>query len=151
MIPHDDELIGLLSETLDAIDTPPTTLINAARGAYTWRTVDTEIAALAADTTMALPAGTRSSTSARVLTFNSGDTTIVLEIAKEHQVRRVLGQVLDAARATVEVRHNNGSVAADTDEWGRFRASPLPDGPLSAVCRFDDHERLPISTTWATV
>lgn len=151
MIPHDDDLIGLLSETLDAIDTPPPTLVDAARGAYTWRTVDAEIAALVADTTTALPAGTRSATATRVLTFTSGDTTIVLEIATERQVRRVLGQVLDATRATVEVRHIDGSVAADTDEWGRFRASPLPDGPLSITCRFDDQERLPISTTWITV
>ena len=99
----------------------------------------------------AQPAGARTFSPARVLSFSSGDTMIVLEIAKERHVRRVLGQVLDASRATVEVRHSDGKVAVDTDEWGRFRAAPLPDGPLSITCRFDDPDRLPISTTWVTV
>lgn len=153
MIPHDDDdgLIALLRDTLDAIDPPPASAVDAAKAAYTWRTIDTDLATLVSDATSDQLAGARSFSPARVLSFSSGDTMIVLEIAKERRVRRVLGQVLDASPATVEVRHNDGSVAVDTDEWGRFRAAPLPDGPLSIVCRFQDPDRLPISTTWVTV
>ena len=150
MASHDDDaLTALLRDTLDVIDAPPQAAIDAARGAYIWRTIDTELATLVSDA--AQPAGARTFSPARVLSFSSGDTMIVLEIAKERHVRRVLGQVLDASRATVEVRHSDGKVAVDTDEWGRFRAAPLPDGPLSITCRFDDPDRLPISTTWVTV
>jgi hypothetical protein len=147
----DDALIALLRDTLDVIDAPPESAVTAARSAYTWRTVDAELATLISDAATPQAAGARSFSPNRVLSFSSGDTMIVLEIAKERRVRRVLGQVLDATPATVEVRHSGGSVAVDTDEWGRFRAAPLPDGPLSIMCRFDDPERLPISTTWVTV
>jgi hypothetical protein len=37
------------------------------------------------------------------------------------------------------------------DELGRFKAAPVPDGPLSITCRFDDPDRKPLVTSWITV
>lgn len=148
--PADEELSAQLRDVLTVIDAPPEVLVEAAKAGLVWRTVDAELAALAFDSAMAEPA-VRSFVPPRVLTFETADTVLVIEIAKERRVRRVLGQIIEPGAGSVEIRHADGVTSVTADELGRFKAAPIPDGPLSITCHFDDTNRKPLVTSLITV
>lgn len=145
----DRELDALLRGVLTELDAPPPAFVESAKAALTWLTVDAELAQLASDSRTE-PAGVRSHAPPRVLTFSCGDTTLVVEVADERRARRVIGQIVAPAAATVEVRHAEGTTSVRSDEHGRFRAAPIPSGPLSITCRFDDPTRAAVVTSWVT-
>lgn len=147
----DAALEAALRSALAELDAPPAALMAAARASLTWLDIDAELATLVSDTAMNEVVGVRAFTPPRLLTFTSGDTTLVLEIAEERRVRRVLGQIVAPAAASVEVRHAGGSIEVTADAHGRFRATPVPDGPLSIACHFDDPTRDPLVTSWVTI
>lgn len=147
----DGELEAQLRETLEVLDAPPAALVEAARASLTWLTVDAELASLVSDSAAEAAPALRAFAPPRLLTFTAGDTTLVVEIANERNVRRVLGQIVAPSTATVEIRHADGASEVTADEHGRFRITPVPGGPLSIACRFDDPTREPIVTSWVTV
>ncbi|HEU0042072.1 MAG TPA: hypothetical protein VFQ15_06970 [Jiangellaceae bacterium] len=149
--PADQKLIAQLRDMLAAIDSPPEALVEAAKASLAWRTIDAELATLVSDSAMAAGPTVRSFEPPRVLTFETADTMLVIEIAKERRVRRVLGQVIEPGAGSVEIRHADGVMSVTADELGRFKAAPVPDGPLSITCRFDDPDRKPLVTSWITV
>lgn len=147
----DAGLEAALRSALEELDAPPEALMTAARASLTWLDIDVELATLVSDTAMDELVGVRAFTPPRLLTFTSGDTTLVLEIAEERRVRRVLGQIVAPTAASVEVRHAGGSIEVTADTHGRFRATSVPDGPLSIACHFDDPSRDPLVTSWVTI
>jgi hypothetical protein len=78
---HDDD--GLLDDLSDAVrsrGSVPASYAEAARAAYTWRTIDAELAMLAYDSSVSEPVRVRGTGSPRVLVFGSGDLTVHLEV-----------------------------------------------------------------------
>ena len=148
----DDQLVDRLREVIEATDPPPRRLVDVAKASLAWRTVDAELAELMSDSSVEPAAAIRSAGEApRLLTFTAGDTIVVLEVTREAGAHRVMGQIVAPGAATVEVRHSDGVLSVSTDADGRFRAAPVPGGPISVSCRFDDGERPAVVTSWVSI
>jgi hypothetical protein len=150
--PADHELIAILRDVLEETDPVPAALVDAARASFTWRTIDAELAELTSDSALG-GAAVRSTQAPRLLTFATGETTIVVEVAPlaSPDGRRLLGQIVAARPAQVEVRHDAGTLTVTADELGRFRAEPVAAGPISLACRFGDAAEPDLVTSWVTV
>jgi hypothetical protein len=151
--PADRELLMLLREVLEETDPVPGPLVEAAQAGFTWRTVDAELAELTADSILD-GAAVRAADAPRLVTFTAGSISLVIEIAVPARAgevaRRLIGQIIGAPPAEVEVRHADGSLTVQTDDYGRFRAAPVPPGPISLALRFAGR-RPPLVTSWVTV
>lgn len=154
----DDRLVDRLREVIEATDPPPARLVEMARASLAWRTIDAELADLISDSSTEPAAAVRSAGEApRLLTFTAGDTIVVLEVTREAGeggaagAHRVMGQIVAPGAATVEVRHSDGVLSVTTDADGRFRAAPVPGGPISVSCRFDDGDRPAVVTSWVSI
>lgn len=148
----DDQLVDRLREVIEATDPPPRRLVDVAKASLAWRSVDAELAELMSDSSAEPAAAIRSAGEApRLLTFTAGDTIVVLEVTREAGAHRVMGQIVAPGAATVEVRHSDGVLSVTTDADGRFRAAPVPGGPISVSCRFDDGERPAVVTSWVSI
>lgn len=129
----DEQLLTELRAALDGFDVVPESVRAAARDAFTWRTIDAELAALSYDSFMDDKelAGVRSGGDAvRMLTFEAEQLTVEVEV--EHG--RLIGQLVPPQGGQVEVRHSGGSMTVEADEVGRFVAEPVPRGPFSLRC-----------------
>jgi hypothetical protein len=89
----DDDLMGELKEALEEARSVPPDLLEAAKAAFTWRTVDEELEmlALSYDSAMADTALVRGVGSPeRMLVFESEDLTMEIEVGEEV----LMGQVV---------------------------------------------------------
>lgn len=149
MDPRDRELLDALRGALDAADPVPETLVSAAKSAYTWLTIDAELAALSEDSLLAGSA-VRSAATARSLTFECATGVVVLEVSDDGEdERRILGQT--DRPADLQVLHRGGTISVSTDEHGRFRVERVTSGPVSVRCVFRDDPDSPIITSWVVV
>ena len=116
-------------------DPVPPRLDAAARGAFTWRTVDAELAELmrdSADAEEEAGALVRGGRGPRQLSFESPRLGIELEIvATGPRSRRLEGQLLPPATATVTVeRPGEDGLSVQADELGRFVLDGLRAGAV---------------------
>jgi hypothetical protein len=136
----DDELLAVLGAALDQADPVPPEVLAAARGAYTWRTIEAELAALVYDSsTDEELAGVRGGALvARALTFEYEDVVVELEVDETTAGRVVTGQVAPAPLEWIELHQAERTepIRLDVDELGRFRTAPLAPGPFRLLCRF---------------
>jgi hypothetical protein len=130
----DEQLMGLIKEATAAQDAVPDRVVEAAREAWTWRTVDAELVALLHDSTVdddAL-AGVRGAGTVRALSFGVGDHMIEVEISEDGERRRLVGQVMPppgpGERTIVVDRLDGGALELELDELGRFEADRLSAG-----------------------
>src|SRR3954453_18026199 len=121
------ELRALFAHT----DPVPPVLDEAARGAFTWRTVDAELAGLLRDSADE-EAGelVRGGSGPRQLSFESPRLGIELEVvATGPRERRLEGQLLPPATALVTVeRPGEDGLSVQADELGRFSLDGLRAG-----------------------
>ncbi len=137
---RDEALLAQLGAAV-AEDGPPPEIVAAAKAAFTWRTIDAELAALAYDTLEeSVPAGVRGASASRALTFEAGSAVIEIEVESAGEVRRLEGQVVPAAVARLELHRVDGAepMGLAIDELGRFRADGVRPGQLRLLCRFLD-------------
>ncbi|WP_350275431.1 hypothetical protein [Kribbella sp. HUAS MG21] len=132
---HDDEkLIKALREALSAAGEVPAAFVEAGKAAFSWRTIDAELAALTYDSALdPLDALAIRSESAvlRSLTFASDGWTVEVELTPG----AVLGQLDPPEVGTVTARGDGGELAtADIDELGFFVLGPPPAVPYRLVC-----------------
>lgn len=135
----DREETGLEEELRRAaarFDPVPGELLQAAVEAFTWRTIDAELAELVFDSLvdqdeMSLVRGPQLR---RLLSFEAGGLTIDLEVTGTSSSRGLVGQLIPARQASVEIRVGASAIAVDADELGRFRAETVPAGPMSLRC-----------------
>jgi len=128
------ELESELRQAVTQIDAIPSMLLEAAKDALTWRTIDADLAELvfdsrADDDEAAL---VRGSAQARMLSFRAGDLTIDIEVTGSGESRSLIGQIAHprSGRAWISVRATARSPPKPTN-WG---ASPptgcgRPDQP----------------------
>jgi hypothetical protein len=145
----DEELLAALQEALGARLAVPPEFVEAGKNAFAWHDIDAELARLTYDSTRgsSLAAATRSeAASIRALTFTSPRLTIELEVTAD----AVLGQVVPAQGATIEVQTNAGTEAViGTDEIGCFSIDPIPGGPFRLRCQAP--AMIDVLTSWITL
>jgi hypothetical protein len=153
--PTFDPLLSEVRAVIEKADPIPEKVIAAAKGSFTWRTIDTELAELVADSSESLGAdlvgaGVRGDAAPRLLTFEATGLVVEVEVAETGTNRRLVGQLVPMTAADVVVRWSTGSAATAADELGRFDVSDIPTGLVSiAVTRPGDAN--PIITSWVTV
>jgi hypothetical protein len=134
----DERLLAALREAGRARREVPDGFVQAARAAYAWHNLDSELAQLTYDSQRddAAPATVRAETaSVRALTFTSASVTIELEVTGHS----VLGQISPAREGTVEARTSAGAVVTvPVDEIGCFSVDPKPASPFRLRCRTAD-------------
>lgn len=153
----EDELFRRLTEMLSPQHNPPAMVTELAKQSFGLRTVDAELAALVADsevegTAAAVRRGAGPAIDIpRLLTFETAGLLVELEIGGAGRGRRILGELIPAGVAKVEVRQPgaHGTHVVDTDEDGRFVVERLQSGPFSLTCRRPG--RPPVTTEWTSL
>jgi hypothetical protein len=151
--PSEERLFEELTAVVRRADGTPAEVLAAARGSYTWRTIDAELAELTYDSLLdddAL-AGVRSGAQPRQVTFETGELTIELEIGFATGGRRIVGQLIPTQIAEIEIRHPAGEQSVEADELGRFAAEILTVGPVSFACRLRTNGEKTITTDWIII
>jgi len=105
----------------------------AARAAFTWRTIDEELLALTHDSLDLADAAVRGALDVRTLGFEADGLSLEIEVDGD----RVFGQVLDADVDEVVVESvEDGSQASAVDASGVF-SLVVPAGPVRFAVRVD--------------
>ncbi len=126
--PDDDALEELLAVALRHGDPVPRHVVAAARGAWTWRTIDQELADLVFDSATELT-GVRDREGARQLTFQAPGLEIEVMVA-DPATRRLVGQLVPAQATTVRLEGTESALEQESDRFGRFTFDGAPSGPL---------------------
>ena len=145
--PTDDALEELIGTALRQADPVPGHVIAAARGAFTWRTIDQELAALVFDSATEL-SGVRDRGAARQLTFQAPGLEIEVMVA-DPATRRLIGQLVPARPATVELESTDGKLGQEADRFGRFTFDAVPAGPVRISVTAPDGAS--IATDWVVL
>jgi len=142
----DDELLGMLQQALSTRAEVPPEIVAAAKSAYTWRTIDVELAQLAYDSLCHYAPMCAEAASIRALTFASAHLSIELEVMDDS----LFGKVLPAQAASVEVHaRTDPETAIPTDEIGCFVIHPIPRSPFRLRCRAA--AKIDVLTGWLTL
>ena len=145
----DDELLAELASVLSTVAGPPPEFVDAAKGLFTWRTIDAELAALAYDSIETGTAGVRAAGQPRILTFEADDLTVEVEVDETPGARRLIGQLTPPGPADLELRTPDQTVVGDADDLGRF-VLVLPSRRLRSSLRIRRAEQV-AETSWVTI
>ena len=128
----DDDLVDELRTALRRAGTPTEAMTAAGRAAFSWRTVDAELAALTHDSLVDEPVGVRGSSSGpRDLVFEGRELSVELERDQDC----LIGQLVPATPGQVVLLTPDGELdRTDVDEWGRFRFERSVSGPVRLRC-----------------
>jgi hypothetical protein len=128
----DETTLEELRTLFGRMDPVPERLQEAARAAFTWRTIDAELAELMADSAE-LDAGApalRGAGGPRMLSFESPRVAIEAEVTPTGpRERRLVGQIIPPAAASIAVEQGEARHETTADELGRFSFDGLGAGP----------------------
>ncbi|QGG95018.1 carboxypeptidase-like regulatory domain-containing protein [Actinomarinicola tropica] len=140
----DAELLAELGRTLDAHDPPSASAIAAARAAWTWRTIDAELAELRVDSALE-PLGVRGMAWPRQLSFESRELTIEVEVEGD----QLVGQLVPTRPLEVTlVRPDGTERTTRADPIGHFTFPDVPPGTLRLQVTAPDGA---VTTQWFSV
>jgi hypothetical protein len=148
----DDALLARLAGMFREEDPPPAAAVELAKQSFGLRALDAELAALTADSRLDQPAVAvregRSDAGPRLLTFESAELVVEVEVSGSDEHRRVLGQLLPPGPARIEVRQPAAPAPRwiDADDHGRFVIEDLDPGPVSLTCH--QPGRRSVTTEW---
>ena len=107
----DDDLLELVARALRAADPVPDRVLDGARAAWTWRTIDEELAELVFDSAAELT-GVRSEDTVRQLTFRSPGMEIEVMVTDE-TTRRIVGQLVPTGAFTITLLVGDAAARRD--------------------------------------
>jgi hypothetical protein len=145
---REDELLAMLREGLEESDPVPIDVTDFAKAALGWRQIDAELAAISFDSELEAPAATRSTATARMLSFTAGQWTIDIEY--DQTSHRLLGQVSPGRQVIVELHFAGGAVGLHSDGEGRFDFDGVLPGPVSLVIRTPGNLEV-VKTEWTVL
>ena len=130
-----DELLAALREALRAREAVPPHFVAAAKSAFAWRTIDSELAQLTYDSSRDpeyQPSLRAEAASIRALTFTSAHLTIEVEVTRDS----LLGQIIPAQHGVVRIQPRDGTeTTVPADEIGCFAIRPIPSRPFRLYCQ----------------
>jgi hypothetical protein len=142
----DDDLLELVGRALRAADPVPDRVLEGARAAWTWRTIDQELAELIFDSAAELT-GVRSEDTARQLTFRAPGMEIEVMIVDEAS-RRIVGQLVPPGTFNVQLLSSDDVVREETtDRLGRFAFDAVAPGPVRLAV-IDPDGTAVVTTEW---
>lgn len=149
----DDHLVADLRRLASRRDGVPAEVLASAKGTFTWRTIDADLAQLTFDSAVETPelAGVRGAATARLLTFEASTLSVEIEVSASGSRRRIVGQLVPGHVAVVEVLHDGGSEEVETDDIGRFAVDGIFPGPVRIDVRAADQPGPSVSTAWVIV
>jgi hypothetical protein len=143
-----------LRRVVAQIDSVPPALLEAAVGAFAWRTIDADLAELVFDSLVDHDRASlvRGAGHGRMLSFRASTLTIDVEVTSQGDSRMLVGQLVPPQPATVDIRQRDRVITTEADELGRFSAGPLQAGPTSLRCRVSgDIVRPSVATDWVAI
>ena len=143
----DAELVDTITAGLELTDPVPESAVNAAKAAFTWRTIDAELAELVYDSAESGLVGVRGE-SARQVTFRSPGVEIEVMVVDE-RARRIVGQLVPPQQATVEAHTTEGVREQGTDSLGRFSFDGIAPGPVKLSVQTADGST--VVTEWTII
>jgi len=162
-MPTDAELLARLRALFAEVDPVSPLLLEQARLAFGWRTLDAELAELSYDSLAdrQMMAAVRDAglpgTGPRLLGFDTDVTgeaesalTVEVEVTVDGGVPCLVGQLMPAAPATVSLLSSarpGAAVEVSADELGRFRLEPVPTGPVRLRVQVGDRT---VDTSWVS-
>lgn len=141
----DNGLLELLGDALRATDPVPAHVLDGARAAFTWRTIDAELAELVFDSSREL-AGVRAEESNRQVTFKAPGVEIEVMVI-ENGTRRLVGQLVPPSTKQIELVGGDSVYTTETDRLGRFTFDELAPGPVRLVVLGEDGAHI-VQTEW---
>ena len=152
---HEPEelLLGELRRIAAVVDPIPEALLHAGRESLTWLRVDAELAELLSDSIVddEVLAHVRSSGGVRAVTFEADGFTIELDILGEGAHRTLVGQLVPAGTAEIEVQTSEAAQTVAADAHGRFRAENVPEGRMRLRVTGHPAAPGPAETSWITI
>ncbi len=145
MTMSDDHLQELMGQALRAAEPIPERVLVGARAAWTWRTIDEELAELVFDSASELT-GVRSEDTARQLTFRAPGMEIEVMVV-DAASRRIVGQLIPPGEFTVQLAAGDESIEETTDRLGRFTFASIAPGPVRISVSDPDGTHV-VSTEW---
>ena len=142
---EDEQLLAMLGRALDQADPVPEHLVDGAKSAFTWRTIDAELAEIVFDSTLQ-SAGVRAEEMDRQVTFQAPGVEIEVMVV-DASARRIVGQLIPPAERTVELVGSDRVDTASTDRLGRFAFDEVEPGPVRLVVRDADGGPM-VQTEW---
>jgi hypothetical protein len=118
------------------------------------RSVDDELAVLVYDSATAPEAsaavrGGAQPGGTRQLTFQGPE--LLIEVELDGPAREMTCQVVPPQPASLEVRHQGGTIELGVDDFGTFHVAELPGSTISLRCRPLRSGAEPTATSWITV
>jgi hypothetical protein len=159
---RDEELLAELRGLFAEIDPPNPVLLDQARLAFGWRTIDADLAELAYDSladreVLAAVRDGSAGFGPRLLGFGTelaGDEdglAVEVEVSIERGRPTLVGQLMPPTPATISVQRFGASPdtvpVVPADDLGRFRVDPVPPGPVRL--RIETGDRT-IETSWVS-
>lgn len=142
---QEDEIIERLRRGLQQSDPVPSTVSEFASALFTWRDIDAELAELSFDSIdEETPSGVRSTTAARMISFEVGKWTIDVEYSPTTGL--LMGSVSPESAFAVELHSRGALFTVESDDLGRFEFDGIDPGPASLVFRFSDGGT--VKTNW---
>jgi hypothetical protein len=157
---RDDELLAELRALFAELDPPDPVLVEQARMAFSWRTIDADLAELAYDSLAdrevlaavrdsGLPGGPRLLGFDTELAGEDDGLAVEVEVSVERGGPVLVGQLMPPTPATVTVHRfaaaPRSATVVPADDLGRFRIDPVPPGPVRL--RIETADRV-IETAW---
>lgn len=132
----DDQLLSELGEALRSAGPITDDDLGRARGAFTWRTVDEDLAlaALVYDSSIQERELVRGETvpGGRTLLFEGDTVSVEVDVTPDV----LLGRVVPPGRADISLLALSGTVSETTaDDMGSFVLTAAPPGPVRLLCR----------------
>lgn len=135
----DTDLLAALGRALSQVDPPPEHILAHAKAAQTWQSLDAELAELVYDSSTQNLVAVRGS--AREVTFRAPGVEVEVMVLSERH-RSLVGQVVPAQQAVIELRHRDTTTSTTTDGLGRFTFERVATGPIKLVIVTDAGTRV---------
>jgi hypothetical protein len=147
---NDDELMAELAAAVAEEAAVSEHRRTAAKAAFTWRSVDAELAELLHDSALDVGAAVRSAGGApRTLTFVRGAVTLEIEVDGDTLLGEVVDEDSTSGPASVALqRPDAADRSVEADASGFFRFDDVGPGPVRFVV---SRAGWSLTTPWATI